>query len=72
MFPMIDVLVNYNLDRRVVNASILASLGYFLVHAFSATIIVYLQVSFPISSTSRMFVPVSQPYFVISMKQLKS
>ena len=35
-----------NLDRRVVSARILASLGYVLVHYFDATVVLYFSLEF--------------------------
>ena len=61
----------YNLDRQVLSKIILASLGSVLVHSFSVTMVSYSSVELLMRSNTRIYYPVSQSYFFISVKLLK-
>ena len=65
------VLCSSNLDRRVVSARSLTSLGSVFVHYFAATMLLYLSVAFLMRSPATTSVHVYQSYLVLSMKRLK-
>ena len=70
-FARKEVLFLFNLDRLVVSARILASLGSELVHYFANTMLLYFSVTVCSSYPDGNYVPVSQSSFVLLMKKIR-